>query len=159
MSARRWGRGVLIAAIATTVGCFDEPPDSSAVVFADDYAAGVVYQAFDKSKLDAAAIDAIEHHVGTASLRYSVPTPGEPNAGEFNFAGGAFTSAQPRDLSRFTAITFWAKASRSVAIDSIGIGNDNTGTSRYQTEANDLALGTTWTRYVLLHASSGTFAA
>ncbi|MCE9578613.1 MAG: hypothetical protein K8W52_36135 [Deltaproteobacteria bacterium] len=130
-------------------GCFDEPPDTSAVVFTDDYAAGVVYQAFAKSKLDAAAVDTAEHYNGTASLRYSVPTPGEAGAGEFNFAGGAFTSAQPRDLSKFTAITFWAKASRAVAIDSIGIGNDNTGTSLYQTESNDLALTTQWTQYVL----------
>ena len=141
-----------IAAVALTVlaaGCFDEPPDTTNVVFADDYAPGVIYQAFAKSKLDAARRDADEHYAGTASLGYRVPTPGEPGAGEFNFAGGAFTSDRPRDLSRYTALTLWAKASRPVAIGSMGLGNDNTGTSRFQTESTGVALTTEWARYVL----------
>jgi hypothetical protein len=142
-----------IAALALPLlglaGCFDNPPDTTNIVFADNYPPGVAYQAFAKSKLDAATIDTIEHHDGVASLGYRVPTPGEPGAGEFNFAGGAFTSDRDRDLSRYTAITFWAKASRNVTIDSIGIGNDNTGTSRFQTETNGLPVTTTWTKYTL----------
>ncbi|MBK9034469.1 MAG: hypothetical protein IPL61_24915 [Myxococcales bacterium] len=131
------------------VGCFDDPSDSSSIVFADDYAAGVGYQAFAQSKLDAAVRDTTEHYVGSASLGYRVPTPGEPGAGEFNFSGGAFTSDRARDLSRYTALTFYAKASRPVAVGAIGIGNDNTGTSRFQTETSDLALTAEWARYVL----------
>ncbi|MEZ4404174.1 MAG: hypothetical protein R3B06_29395 [Kofleriaceae bacterium] len=142
-------RFAAVALVAMAGACFDEPGDTSNIVFADDYAAGVGYQAFANSKLDAAARDTTEHYAGDASLGYKVPTPGEPGAGEFNFAGGAFTSAQPRDLSRYTALTFWAKASRPVAVASMGIGNDNTGTSRFQTETKDLALTTAWTRYVL----------
>ena len=138
-----------VALTALAAGCFDEPPDTSNVVFADDYAPGVIYQAFARSKLDAARRDPDEHYEGVASLGYRVPTPGEPGAGEFNFAGGAFTSERPRDLSRYTALTFWAKASRDVAIGSMGLGNDNTGTSRFQTESTGVALTTDWERYVL----------
>jgi hypothetical protein len=138
-----------MVALTVLVGCFDEPPDTSNLVFGDDYAAGVGYQAFARSKLDAARRDPDEHYAGIASLGFRVPTPGEPGAGEFNFSGGAFTSDRPRDLSRYTALTFWAKASRAVAIGSMGLGNDNTGTSQYQTETTNLALTTEWARYVL----------
>jgi hypothetical protein len=141
---------VSIGALLTiSTGCFDEPPDTSNVVFADNFAPGVVYQAFAKSKLDAASIETADQYAGLAALRYTVPTPGAPGAGELNFSGGAFTSARPRNLSRYTALTFWAKASRAVAIDSIGIGNDNTGNSRFQTETGKLALTTDWARYIL----------
>ena len=150
MVLRTWSLRLIALTVAVTgAGCFDEPPDASNIVFADDYGRGVAYQAFARSKLDAATVDPAEHYAGTAALRYRVPTPGEPGAGEFNFSGGAFTADTARDLSRFTALTFWAKASRDVTLDALGLGNDNTGTSKYQTESNALALTTEWAKYVL----------
>ena len=130
-------------------GCFDEPPDRTNVVFADALEPGVFYQPFQNSKPDASSVDAGVSCAGGASLRYSVPTPGEPNAGAFNYAGGAYTSDQPRDLSRYNALTFWAKASRPVTVNSLGVGNDNTGTSRYQTEIAALPFDTTCAFYVV----------
>ncbi len=148
--AHTWSpKFAMVVLTVLAAGCFDEPPDTSNLVFGDDYAAGVGYQAFARSKLDAARRDPQEHYAGIASLGFRVPTPGEPGAGEFNFSGGAFTSDRPRDLSRYTALTFWAKASRPVAIGSLGLGNDNTGTSQFQTETTNLALTTEWARYVL----------
>jgi len=150
MAPRSWRliQAVAAGALALTA-CFDEPGDRSDLVFTDVLEPGVVYQPFLNSKLDAAGTDGTQAYAGSASLRISVPTPGEPGAGAFNFAGGAFTSGTARDLSGFTALTFWAKASRAVAFDSLGLFNDNTGTSRYQTEVNGLPLTTEWARFVI----------
>ena len=142
----------LVAAVvlpALLVGCFDEPPDSSNLVFVDALVSGVSYQPFEKTKLDAVAVVANEKHSGAASLRYSIPSPGEAGAGANNYSGGAFTTDRARDLSQFTALTFWAKASRNVTFDSLGVGNDNTGTSLYQTEWKGVPMTTAWARYVV----------
>jgi hypothetical protein len=130
-------------------GCFDEPPDRKNVIFQESLEPGVFYQPFLNSKQDASTVDTTVAYTGSASLRYAVPTPGEPNAGAFNYSGGAYTSDLPRDLSGFNALTFWAKASRTVTLNSLGIANDNTGTSRYQTEVAALPFTTAWTRYVI----------
>lgn len=150
MAARRSLLRVMVMALAVvSAGCFDEPPDSSNLVFTDAFHQGSGYQPFRNSKLDAASVDPSEAYSGNASLRFTVPTPGEPGAGAFNFSGGAVVSSLPKDLSGFTALTFWAKASRNVSVGSLGLANDNTGASRYQTEWKEVPLTTTWTRYVL----------
>jgi hypothetical protein len=130
-------------------GCFDEPPDRPDVVFLDALEPGVAFEPFLDSKYDTFSVDSREKQAGNASARFAVPTPGEPGGGVLGFAGGAFTSSLPRDLSRYTALTFWARASRNVAFDVVGLANDNTGTSRFQTELRNLPLTTSWTRFVL----------
>ncbi len=150
MAPRSWLLRVAVAALPVVLaGCFDEPPDDAGLVFDDAFPQGAGYQPFLNSKLDAASVDSSDAYSGSASLRYAVPTPGEPGAGAFNFSGGAITSDLARDLSGFTALTFWAKASRDVSVDSLGLANDNTGTSRYQTEWNGVPVTTTWSRYVV----------
>ncbi len=150
MAPRSWVFWVAVSALPVTlVGCFDEPPDSSKLIFTDAFPQGIGYQPFLNSKLDAASVDSTRAYSGVASLRYTVPTPGEPGAGAFNFSGGAITSDLARDLSGFTALTFWAMASREVQFDSLGLANDNTGSSRYQTEWKGVPMSTTWARYVV----------
>ena len=150
MDARRLSlRVAWLALAAVLAGCFDEPPDTSNLIFADAFPQGSGYQPFLNSKLDAATVDSTVSYSGRASLRFTVPTPGEPGAGAFNFSGGAIVSSLSRDLSGYTALTFWARASRDVSLNSLGLANDNTGSSRYQTEWKDVPLTTTWTRYVL----------
>lgn len=142
-------RVALVVLPAVLAGCFDEPPDRPNVVFLDAFEPGVQYEPFLNSKYDAVASDTGTKYAGEASMRLAVPTPGEPGAGLFNFSGGAITSSVPRDLRPYTALTFWARSSRTVELNSIGLANDNTGTSRYQTELKNLPLTPTWTRFVI----------
>ena len=146
---------VLATAAALTVlgGCDRDvdvlepaPFPSDAVVFDDGFASGVNFQAFQGSKLDAVQIDPSDTYQGSASLRITVPTPTDPTG---SFAGGAFTSNTPRDLSEYNALTFWAKAATPATLNVAGIGNDNTGTSLYQAETGGFALTTGWQKFVV----------
>ncbi len=142
-----------IACIALVTGCATHkgtlepiPPNTDPVVFDDAFGKAVDFQAFATSKLDAVGIDNSEKHSGTASLRITVPPVNDPSG---FFAGGAFTTNRVRDLSGYNALTFWAKASRAVTLDVAGIGNDNTGTSRYTAQRNSIALTTAWQQYTI----------
>jgi hypothetical protein len=129
-----------------TGGLGPAPGNTDPVVFDDNYGNGVGFQAFAGSKVTAVTVDLVERHQGTASLQVVVPAPGDPEGG---YAGGAFTTVQPRDPSVYNALTFWARASRPASLDVAGLGNDNTGTSRYEAKSLALPLTTTWTKYVI----------
>ncbi len=140
------------------------PPDCPAPsnrVFTDEYDSGVTYEAFAGSLLDAVQIDEDTAYAGLRSLIVTIPDEGNP-AG--SYSGGAFTDSVPRDLTGFNALTFWAKASTGATLNVAGIGNDNTGTSKYTAQVNDLPLSATWQKYVIpipepskLVAESGLF--
>ena len=115
-------------------------------VFIDNFTEGIDFQAFAGSNLGALATDTVERHAGAASLRVTVPSPGDP-AGAW--AGGAVTTSNARDLSGYNALTFWAKSSVPTTLDVAGLGNDNTGTSRYDAEWRNIPLTTTWTKYTI----------
>jgi hypothetical protein len=128
-------------------------PPASAVVFADDYAAGVTFAPFGGSTNDV-AVDGTQAHAGNASLRVAVPAGG--------YTGGALVSAS-QDLSGYDALTFWAKASRAATLDVAGAGNDAVSTT-FQVERGGIALGTDWAKVViplprpaLLAAATGLF--
>lgn len=143
---------VLLLLTIGMIGCGDEKPSepapfpTNAEVFIDEFGNSVTFQAFAGSKLDAVQIDAIETYQGSQSLIITVPDVGDPNG---SFAGGAFTADIARDLTEFNALTFWAKASTEATLDVAGIGNDNTGTSKYTAEINNLPLTTAWTKYII----------
>jgi hypothetical protein len=120
---------------------------SEPVVFQDFLTDGIDFQAFGGSKLDAFSVDPNEAFRGDNSMRIDVPAPGDPTGG---FAGGAFVAPVARDLSDYNALSFWARGSLAGTIDVIGVGNDNTGTSRFQTTvASQVRLTSNWTRYIL----------
>ncbi len=96
--------------------------------------------------MDALDIDEDVYFKGTSSLKLTIPSAGDPAGG---FAGGAFVDTAPRDLSGYNALTFWAKASTAATFNLGGLGNDNTGTSRFVATWNDIPLSTTWTKYVI----------
>ena len=120
------------------------PPESA--VFIDGFGPGVQFSAFGGSKVDALGIETEDPYEGTAALRFSIPAPSDP-AG--NYAGGVFYSSGPRDLSQFDALTFWARSSTAATLNTVGIGNDNTGTSRFEATMDNLPLSTRWTKYAL----------
>ena len=67
-----------------------------------------------------------------------------------SYAGGAITVVginRRRNLSGYNAISFWARASRAVALDVAGFGNDNTGTSKYTAQRAGIALTTDWQQF------------
>jgi hypothetical protein len=115
------------------------------IVFSDNYGSGATYQAFLDTKTDAVQIDTQVMYQGSASLRVTVPGPDPVEW----FSGGAFTTDQMRDLSGYNALTFWARASKTATLNTAGLGNDNTGTSKYTAEVSDLPLTTTWTKYII----------
>lgn len=123
------------------------PPITDPVVFDDDFGEGVDFQAFLGSELDAVSIDPDNYPIeGSRALRIDVPPTGIPSAG---FAGGAFTTGLARDLSGYNALTFWAKSSLPTVLDVAGLGNDNTGTSRFEASWSQIRLTQSWQQFVV----------
>jgi Bacterial Ig-like domain (group 2) len=122
------------------------PFPSSPNVFTDNFGATVNFAAFGGSKLDALSIDNAVKRSGSSSLKVTVPAVGDPSG---SYAGGAFVAAIPRDLSGYNVLSFWARASIPAVLNVAGLGNDNTGTSLYTAERNNIALTTTWAKYTI----------
>jgi len=75
-----------------------------------------------------------------------VPGPG---ATDGTFAGGAFTTYNARDLSGYNALTFYAKSEMNSTLDIAGLGNDNTGTSLYESSRSAIPLTTDWQKVII----------
>ena len=140
--------GALALALLATTGCSRDPGplgpwplSTDPVVFQDAFTGAVEFQAFGNSQLDALSTDAAEQFLGTGCIRVTVPTG--------NYAGGAFVTTKPRDLTGNNALTFYARASRSVSMAVAGLGNDNTGTSRFEASRSTIPVTTTWTKFVV----------
>ncbi len=151
---RDWIRGAIpLVFLLGAAGCERDisvlepapfPPE--AVVFDDGFGPGVQFSAFGGSKVDALDIEHDEVYRGTAALKFTIPAPTDPSGG---YAGGVFYSEGPRDLTGFDALTFWAKSSTAATVNTIGVGNDNSGNSRYPATIEGVPLSTRWTRYAL----------
>jgi hypothetical protein len=148
----RPGLAAVLLAV-TTAGCGHDTGslglakgNTDPLIFSDNFGTGIDYQAFLGSKLSVLSVDNTQMHSGTASLKVTVPGPSDPAGG---YAGGAMTSQQARDPSGYNALTFWAKASKAATLDVAGVGNDNTGTSKYQASWANIPLTTNWTKYVI----------
>ena len=143
---------VLGACLATATGCSRNsptvpwPPNTNPVVFRDNFGAHVGWQAFGNSKLDALSVDTAEKHSGTTSLKFTVPAPGDPSGG---YAGGALVASQPRSFAPYNALSFWVKASRNVSLETVGLGNDNTGTSLYEAKSSAIPMTTAWSHVLI----------
>lgn len=154
MSNRLFASRLLgLAAVALTAACERDtsvlepaPFPSTAAVFEDSFAPGVDFQAFSGSKTDALSVDATVKRSGAASLKVTIPAPGNASGG---YAGGAFVSNVARDLSGYNALTFWVRSSIAAKLDVAGLGNDNTGTSKFSAERRLIDVSTTWTKVTL----------
>jgi hypothetical protein len=120
--------------------------DNDPIVFDDDFGNGVIYQPFLGTKVEAVIVDKTEKAVGQASLKVTVPRPGDASGA---YSGGAVTVELVRDLSGYDAVTFWATASKPITLDVAGFGNDNTGTSKYTAERSGIPLTTGWEKFVV----------
>jgi hypothetical protein len=148
-----------IFVLVLVAGCSDRDPASLPVsrgnteplVFDDAYDPDVYFQAFFATHVAAVSVDSVYAHDGLAvdgarSLKINVPPVGSALGG---YSGGVLTSGGARNLSDYNALTFYARADAPIALDVAGLGNDNTGTSLYETGRTGVALTTDWTFVVV----------
>lgn len=140
-------------------GCSDRDPTSlplaqghvDALVFDDDYGPDVYFQAFFETHVTAVSRDSVYAFGGLAadgarSLKISVPPVGSALG---LYTGGVLTAGQGRDMADFNALTFYARATHPILLDVAGLGNDNTGASRFEAGRNNIALTDEWTFIVV----------
>jgi hypothetical protein len=135
------------------LGCERDLEDLSPVstpanplVFIDGFSGGLDYAAFGGSVPTAFDVDnKVTWNNSAASMRFDVPNANDPSG---LYAGGVFFTESGRDLSGFTALTFYAKATQSATLNVVGFGND-LGESKYQTTIPDLAVSTAWQKYYI----------
>ena len=143
---------MLVASLAVLTACARDLDTlapaafpTTAAIFNDVYA-GVSFEAFGGSKVDAVSVDPATRFRGAAAIKVAIPAPGDASGG---YAGGAFVAFVPRNLTGYNALTFYAKAASNASLDVAGFGNDNSGNSPYITQVNGLALTTSWKKYVI----------
>jgi len=114
-------------------------------VFIDGFSGGQEYFPFGGSKLDAFNVDTDIKYSGTASMRFDVPSVGDPDGA---YAGAIFPDNGGRDLSGYDALTFWARATQAATINEIGFGNDF-GENKFMVTLNNLEISTAWKKYTI----------
>lgn len=152
--SRRAVRGAALAAAAALSACTRDTtglgpapfPADAGVFVGGTFARNTDFQGFSGTSPTSLGIDSAVTRAGRPTLRIAVPDSGDPSGA---YAGGAFVGTVARDLTGYDALTFWARASRAATFDVAGIGNDNSGNSPYTAEAQRLAVGTAWQRYVI----------
>ncbi|PRP65778.1 hypothetical protein BST86_01050 [Nonlabens agnitus] len=145
---------LLGVAAAVLIGCereisddavealFSDNPD----VFIDSFSSGLEYLPFGGSKQDAFTVDTETVFEGSASMRFDVPNVGDPDGA---FAGAIFPDLNGgRNLTKYDALTFYAKATTAGTINEIGFGQDF-GEARYLVTRLNLRLTTNWRKYVI----------
>ena len=114
-------------------------------VFIDTFSAGLGYGAFGGSKYTAFTVDTSVKYLGTASMRFDVPSVGDP---EGTFAGGVFIDGSGRNLTDYDALTFWIKGSQAATINEVGFGNDF-GLNKYNVTMSNVSIGTNWRKVII----------
>jgi hypothetical protein len=125
------------------------PPGNSKnpEVFINGFSGGLDYAAFGGSVPTAFQVDneVTYSNTSTASMRFEVPDAGDPRGA---YAGGVFFTKVGRDLSDYTALTFWAKSTQPASINEIGFGND-LGENKFVVSVNGLAVNSNWKKYII----------
>lgn len=130
-------------------------------VFIDGFSPGLQYAAFGGSVPDAFDTDKTTTYNNSAmSMKFAVPDVNDPNG---SYAGGAFFTSTPRDLSAYNTLSFWVKATQPANIDVIGFGTD-LGENKYQVSVSGLPINTNWKKVYIpipdaskLNAAKGMF--
>jgi len=117
----------------------------AAEVFIDGFSGGLSYDPFGDSKLDAFSVDDEVKYSGTASMRFDVPSFGDPTG---PYAGATFRDAVGRDLTDYDALTFWVKASQAATLNEVGFGNDFEEL-KYLVSLNNVPITTFWQKIII----------
>jgi len=134
-----------------TISCERDPSDevefasysNTGDVFIDGFMGGLDYFPFSGSLAEAFSVDTAEKYKGTTSMRFDIPVFG------VGYGGATFPSLEPRDLSDYDALTFWAKASQGADINEIGFGINGDTNNKYQVSMQNLPLTTNWKKYII----------
>ena len=118
---------------------------ASAEVFIDGFSGGLSYDPFGDSKLDAFSVDDEVKYSGSASMRFDVPSFGDPSGA---YAGATFRDASGRDLTDYDALTFWVKASQAATLNDVGFGEDFEG-GKYLVALSNVPLTTYWQKIII----------
>lgn len=118
---------------------------SAAEVFIDGFSGGLSYDPFGDSKLDAFSVDDEVKYSGTASMRFDVPSFGDPSG---PYAGATFRDAIGRDLRDYDALTFWVKATQAATLNSVGFGEDFEG-GKFLVELSNVPITTFWQKVII----------
>jgi len=87
-----------------------------------------------------------EAYEGSTSIRIDVPAPNDPDGG---FIGGIFKDrGEGRDLTRYNALTFWAKGSTTATVGLFGFGTDFEE-DKYAVTLENVQLSTDWKKYII----------
>lgn len=104
------------------------------------------YFPFADSKLDAFSVDDEVGFESSASYRIDVPNSNDPTG---SYAGAILRiDGAGRDLSKYDALTFYAKASQGVTVDAVGFGQDFSE-NKYQVSSSSLSVGTQWKKFII----------
>lgn len=108
-------------------------------VFIDEFTSDLQYAAW--GKVTSFDVDHKEVYSGTASMRIDVPDPNDPMG---DYAGGNFYSTTGRNLSKYNALTFYAKSTVATEIE-VGLGDGG----QYRLSLTGLKLNTSWNKYII----------
>ncbi|MDX1590412.1 MAG: Ig-like domain-containing protein [Balneolaceae bacterium] len=115
-------------------------------VFIDTFSESLNYAVFDGAVPEAFQVDEDETYDNSPlSMRFDVPDFGDPRG---SYAGGAFFTSVPRNLSGYNALTFWAKGDESTTIGVLGLGID-LNQNLYQAEVNDIQVFKNWRKIII----------
>lgn len=114
-------------------------------VFIDTFSAGLGYGAFGGSKYTAFTVDTDVKYLGTASMRFDVPSVGDPGGA---YAGGVFIDGSGRNLTEFDALTFWVKGSQAATLNEVGFGTDF-GLNKYNVRMQNVPIDTNWKKIII----------
>jgi hypothetical protein len=118
-------------------------------VFSDSYGVGATFFGFGGA-INNVTIDNSVAYSGTSSIKIDVPSS--------SYTGGAFKAAAVQNLSTYNAISFWAKADANKTLNVSGISNNGVA-AVFQAEYNNIALTTTWTKFIIPIPSPGKLSA
>ena len=106
----------------------------------------VSFDPADGANVNGFGTDESEAYKGTTSIRIEVPGDQDP---EGTYIGGIFLDrGNGRDLSRYDAMTFWAKGSTTATVGSFGFGTDFEG-DKYAASIENASLSTAWKQYTI----------
>lgn len=117
----------------------------TAEVFIDGFSSGLDYGAFGGSKPTAFTVDKEVKYAGTASMRFDVPSVGDPSG---TYAGGVFIDGSGRNLADYDALTFWVKGSQAATLNEVGFGTDF-GLNKYNVVMKNVSIGTNWQKVII----------
>jgi len=114
-------------------------------VFIDTFSAGLGYGAFGGSNYTAFTVDTDVKYQGSASMRFDVPSVGDPRGA---YAGGVFIDGSGRNLTDYDALTFWVKGSQAATINEFGLGTDF-GLNKYKVTMQNVPIDTNWKKIII----------